>query len=635
MNAGRVAAVLGAVALLHLVSALQALRRFTGTPGGALDDAYIHFQFATGLARGRFFEWTPGGGYSTGATSILWPVLLAPAYWIGLREERMVVWAAGLGALGLWACAWCAYRVLSHDIGSRAWGGLGAALVLTSGPLLFGFFGGMEIPLVAALALGIVWADQASRHRTALVLAALLPLARPEWTVVTVFVVLLYAREHRGFAPSLALAPLAAYLALNLALTGRMATNGAVAKSLAYDADLTTLGAAEVWARSVLELFRTHMGGLVPIVVPMLAAAAVLRPSRTVRLAAALAGLGLAASLTVADPFRHWNRYQVPAVPLLLMVSVAGLASLASVVRNTRVRAMVAGLSGIALVGWQAAAIVRHRDQLAYGSRDIQRQQVRMGRWMRAHLPPGSVVALNDAGAIPLFSGLPAIDLMGLGTAGFAAPWREGEGAVFEALERLPPARRPRYFAIYTRWVNLPDLYGPVLHRVTLTDNRTCGDAEKVLLEARWESANSGDRPLLPHAGVVVDEVDVADLESERAHGYAIDRPARTIYRREPCAGRLVSDGGRVVHAFERMRVALRPGRDARLVWRTDAWLPADVRVSVDGTLASRARLPQVRAFIEPEVVLGAALLARERPEVRVELDPPGEMSTFHYWVLQ
>ena len=37
----------------------------------------------------------------------------------------------------------------------------------------------------------------------------------------------------------------------------------------------------------------------------------------------------------------------------------------------------------------------------------------------------------------------------------------------------------------------------------------------------------------------------------------------------------------------------------------------------------------------EPEVVLPAALLARERPELRVELDAPGEMSTFHYWVLQ
>jgi hypothetical protein len=183
--------------------------------------------------------------------------------------------------------------------------------------------------------------------------------------------------------------------------------------------------------------------------------------------------------------------------------------------------------------------------------------------------------------------------------------------------------------------VPLPDLFGRVVHRESLADNRTCGEAEKVLFEARWEILGGGERPLLPHPGTVVDDVDVADLESERAHDYTIDRPSRTLYRRQPTGGRPVSDGGRVQHAFESMRVAVTPGRDARLVWRTDAWLPARIRVLVDGAVVARLPLSEVRAFIEPEVLLPGSSLKRARPLIRVEQEGRGEMSSFHYWVLQ
>jgi hypothetical protein len=634
---GLVAAAISVATLVQTAWFLRAMHRFTGAPGGVLDDAYIHFQFATQLARGHFFEWTPGGGYSTGATSMLWPVLLAPAYWLGLREGRMALWAAALGAIALWVSAWGAYRILSEALGSRRWGGVGAALVTTSGAFLWGCFGGMEVPLVAAMVVGVVRARQSSRRRTALVLAALLPLARPDWMPVTLLVAGLYALEERRLWPLTALAPATAGMALNLALTGHVATNAALSRLLAFDPNLTWPGVARTWSRQAVELFRDHLGRsrLLPFGAPVLAAIGAIRPSRAVRLAALSALIGLLATVTVADPFRQSNRYQLPALPALLIAAVAGVATLVSVLPSTRVRAAVAAGFAVVLIGSQVSSLARHNDAFAHGCRDIRLQQVEMGRWMRAHLPPGTRIALNDAGAIPLFSQLPALDLIGVATPGFPAEWREGEGAVYEALERLPTDHRPQYFVIYPRWVNLPDLLGPVVHTVSIADNRTCGEAEKVLFQARWDVAHSGDQPLLAHAGTIVDEVDVADLESERAHEYATDRPSRTIYRRERCQGSWVSEGGRVMHVFERMRVTLAPGREAHLVWRTDAWQPARVRVLVDGRVAARTALSEVRAFVEPEVTLPATLMTRARPEIRVELEEPGEMSTFHYWVLQ
>ncbi len=571
---------------------LRAMYRFTGRPGGVLDDAYIHFQFATTLAQGHPFEWTPGGGYSTGATSVLWPVLLAPGYWLGFREERLALWAAALGAVALWTCAWCTYRILGDALGSPGWGALGAALVLTSGPLSWGCFGGMEVPLVAVMAIGIVRAVQTGSRRTALILAALLPLARPEWTAVTVAVVLRYSVGERRAGPVLALAPLTLYLALNLALTGRMATSGAVAKSLWYDPELTALGAARTWAAQGIDLVPMLLAGsgLVPFGTLVLAAIGTIRPSPAVRWAALSALIALLATVTVADPFRQEQRYQIPALPLILVAVVAGAAAVTSRAGTPRGRRGIAVGFGALLLGSQCAHARHYNDALAYGCRDIHGQQVTMGRWMRDHLPRGSRIALNDAGAIPLYSGLPAIDL---------------------------------------------DLFGPVVHKVSLSDNRTCGEPEKFLFEARWDALHSGDRPLLPHPGIPVDEVDVADLESEGAHDYEVDRPARTIYRREPCQGTWVAEGGRVMHAFERMRVRVSPGRDAHLVWRTDGGAPGRVRVLVDGRLAGSIAWPAERQFVEPEVPLPASLFVRERPEIRVELEGPGEMSSFHYWVFQ
>ena len=55
-------------------------------------------QYARRLAEGGFFSFVAGDGYSSGATSLLWPVLLAPFHALGLRDLSLVyaAWALGL-----------------------------------------------------------------------------------------------------------------------------------------------------------------------------------------------------------------------------------------------------------------------------------------------------------------------------------------------------------------------------------------------------------------------------------------------------------------------------------------------------------------------------------------------------------
>ena len=75
-----------------------------------LDDAFIHFRYAELLRWGTPYEYVAGEGYSSGSTSLLWPILLVPGLILGLQGTNLYVWALALGALGLAAAAHNTHR---------------------------------------------------------------------------------------------------------------------------------------------------------------------------------------------------------------------------------------------------------------------------------------------------------------------------------------------------------------------------------------------------------------------------------------------------------------------------------------------------------------------------------------------
>src|SRR5512140_2530415 len=77
------------------VVCVRAVIEQAGGPAAPLDDSFIHLTYAKNLAQGRFFNYVAGEGYSSGATSLAWPILLAPFYKLGLRDVSLL-WAAWL-----------------------------------------------------------------------------------------------------------------------------------------------------------------------------------------------------------------------------------------------------------------------------------------------------------------------------------------------------------------------------------------------------------------------------------------------------------------------------------------------------------------------------------------------------------
>jgi len=109
-----------------------------------LDDVYIHYGFARSLALGHPSTWIPGNGYSSGGTSLLYPVLLAPGWILGLRDGWLGAWAAGVAVAAV-VDLLCSLRIVA---GRRAPLALALPLVMLAVPVLdWTLWSGMEVAL--------------------------------------------------------------------------------------------------------------------------------------------------------------------------------------------------------------------------------------------------------------------------------------------------------------------------------------------------------------------------------------------------------------------------------------------------------------------------------------------------------
>jgi hypothetical protein len=236
---------------------------------------------------------------------------------------------------------------------------------------------------------------------------------------------------------------------------------------------------------------------------------------------------------------------------------------------------------------------------------------------------------------------------------------------MFERLRRLPPARRPTYFAIYPEWfpyLQSSGVLGPEIFRAHLGYNTICGEDDKVVYPAEWIDVTPADSVVLPHPELqgktLRDAFDLAWLEDEKRHewkpyGYEYDdkrsdwkrRPSvlfRDVLRQYSYADRPtrpVTDAGRTVFGWDRFRVGVVPGKDAVLVMRTDAWYANRLTVTVDGTSAgvwTVARSDTV--WIEPSFRIRGDFIRRPRPVIEIRREDPkdgGDFAPFHYWIYQ
>jgi hypothetical protein len=607
-------AVRGAIALAALAIAwafLVTVLRHTRPMGLPLDDSYIYLTYAKQIGRGQPFSYFPGGGYAPGATSVVWPIVLAPFWTLGARGHALV-WASFVVSAALYVATALGVHRLVQRIAGPVAGALAPAVLLAIAPFAWTALSGMEVAFASALLVTMIRlllaapATGAPPWRLAACLAAA-SLARPEATLLVIGVVGVAAiqrvrRRELGAALwwLVPLAAPAAWLTANRLLAGHWFPNTGVAKSHFYLPGFDwTYWSAAVWTLTGRMLRGLFWDAASPLVWPR--AFAVLWLAGAIRVLAwarrerrLLGGVVIVAApllllLAVIASSGLWSfqnyRYIAPAFPLLAISAGCALGPRrgASPPWARRLHAAVAiaavaGLARAAIPGLAADARL-----YAQGAMDTNTQVVAIGEYLHRKLPDASVM-FHDAGAIAYYGDGRIYDMLGLVTNHQAGIANHGPGSRFEFLERLPPDQRPTHFAYYPGWLGTTELFGDVLLHTPLRPGfeprRLVGDADMQIIVATWDHVGTGERPLGDHAGwAIVDRVDIADLASEAAHHWTGalgrrglgDPTARwSLIGREAGPHGLILDGGRTIRGGrEQFTLALDPTRPVRLVLRT------------------------------------------------------------------
>jgi hypothetical protein len=253
-------------------------------------------------------------------------------------------------------------------------------------------------------------------------------------------------------------------------------------------------------------------------------------------------------------------------------------------------------------------------------------------------------VLVGDAGALMYASDLPGLDLIGLGgyhDLPFARAGVHGLGASLELIERLMPNQRPDAMALYPSWWgDLPTLFGKRLEAVTVHGNVICGGADKVIYKANWAPLDRSGKPRVIRPGErIADELDVADLISEKEHRYEFPHPSMGFVEFRVLGDvidprRDLFDAGRQIPAGQTETARVRaPRTGGRLVVRTAAGHPMHVAVRIDGRPIGQIAVPRSSgSWTEPSIELPAGLPA----EVELALTPvDGAWLDCHVWILE
>jgi len=639
--AAALAAVTGA---LYLYADLYFTDGFLTFP---LDDAYIFLHYARHVAAGHPLEYNVGDPATTGATSYLYLLLLTPLALI-FHSPNGLVWAAFVLNVALYgASIWLFAKVVAHLFDGR-YVVVSTFVFATTGPITFHALGGMDGGLYIAALLFALYAyilyQEEGRRAWFVVALAALTLARPEGIIAAAVLTALALigrqpkDEGSGAAPRrsrwlvlLGLAAVPVYFAVNYVAAGHLTSASFHSKSiLAHSARSWAVRLADIIAYTVY-VVKSVLAGLdgyytrgfynantvqaaANYFAPLALAFFLVGWGRAARkswsegrplpgFAAGAVFLACVAASCLALPFpRHFARYIAPYFPLFVIGVLGGIDGLAFLIRYGRPQISHAamfwtGAAYFLVFGLMSSAYFC----IAYGmsAADIRYQHMTVARYIRENVPAGANVFTHDVGALAYYGGRRIVDVEGLVTRDGWRYGNEGPGAVAEFVRRQ--GKPGDYFVGYLNVYPFDEsgALEPPAYSAQLFDATMAGGSEMSV--ARFVPLVF-ERPPRPEAAALagfelVDEVNVADVASEAAHGYRFHRRAANSLASYAAAhplwglaGVAAFEGGRRVCGVEEFTVDVRPGRDVVAAVRCEP--PYGAAIRVDGVFAGNWEVP-------------------------------------------
>lgn len=635
--------VLWLVTATVLVSVIMFFFGLWGSDGHlapALDDTFIHLQYAHQLASGHPFEYNTGDPPSSGDSAFIFPFLLAPAYVLGADSMTPLIYAHLLNLF-----AHIVMVILLYKLTSKLFGRFVAlavtCFVLLDGRLNWGFATGMETGVYtsALVAFFYAWVQGIPKQRFTLLafVGTLVALLRPEGHIIISIVslaLLVSLGRNQGFrrmrmAAAWLVLPMAVGLipyAMNIALTGYWQFNTAASKSLLYIPYMPLHQKLSLMAGYFITMMKDINLGLdvgrspfpLLITIPVTIAGiwwAFMKfadgPRKLLNFSLVttlVVGTGLALLL----PPTHFYRYYQPYDFIIWLYFSCGLAwgrtKILQIMNAPKVDAYSANFYSISkrsislwLIGLVSLLMlpqfISYFFILSNSTRDIYYQQMAFSDWIRRYTPIDARIGVNDVGAHKYLSDRYIIDIVGLTHNSLRGAHFSGWGSIYDILLGMPEKERPAYLLIHPDIVvnNIGESVSQSLlspqYTISIQNPTITAGPREVLYKIDWGYALLDGKPtyLLQKGEMPIDTLNVGYLEDEMSHKYQIG--ARQPSVSEPKAivttssyeeqGFSMSESGRSHSGWEEFSVRSIPGVSLTLVSRWLVKPDGDQRVLV------------------------------------------------------
>jgi hypothetical protein len=413
----RVAAAVTGGAAVMFANAILYVRHYS-------DDAYITLRYARNLADGVGAVWNPGQ-HVEGYTNFLWMAILAGMYRLGIDLVAGSLLLSFAAMLAMALLVWRIWRIWAEEQGGAiAEPATLAAVLIAIGlndAVVFWGFSGLETPMTAALLTATVYLytreTRGSRLPWSAVAAAAVAMTRPEYVLVAAVTGAFVAWDAVRARDAASVRRAAGWLAVFGVLYGayfgwRYSSYGYLFPNTFYakvgsNSDFIQRGFGYVRVNGMAYLFLPFVAGAL-----VLMAQGATRMRRDVAyITAIVAVLVTAIIFEGGDAFAH-GRFVAPLVPIVYLAGICGIAlMLARAVPDRKQLAIVAAVAGT--LAALALAHVSIDPTLPVDRHALEERRV-FGLWLRDNLPHDYVVGTYASGAVPYYSRLPSLDLLGL-----------------------------------------------------------------------------------------------------------------------------------------------------------------------------------------------------------------------------
>jgi len=469
-------------------------------PGLALDDSWIHIQFARTIFEGVPWEYSPGYP-SAGSTSPLWSLILSSIFFF-TSDQFGIVWGTYIISTAFFiGCTYLSGIIVTNYLEHPAWGILTMSAFVVIPRNAWLMLSGMETPLFVFILLLAIWLLDKHDMKYDLVLgsvAGLAYLSRPEGIIIALcipirFLIIAVRREVNTMRFGLFI--LSGVFAVIVAapwILYCLSTTGYPLPDTFY-AKVHEPVAFEIQAWDIHWAILVNNMPFIPVAV-FLGLILVIKGKPF--------GWILPVALTVLyrifTPYSaliNNQRYLVPVIDLFLIVAIASGGLFLKLIMKTILEVKPerdVNIAGILLLSFIVITpmIPHYIFQATFFGKavgNINDMQVHIGYWLDENTPPDAVFATHDAGALRFFSGRTMIDLVGLVSPDII----HGNMTYREQVQYLYD-HGCNYFVFFDdifHWWTQFFPYGAYsnIYSVTLPENVICGRDTMSVFEIHWE----------------------------------------------------------------------------------------------------------------------------------------------------